>query len=398
MDSLIQVIAQALDMVEVAFLGATTNHGKRIAVLCAAMGRRLGMSELEISDLVSCALLHDNALTEYILLQKGREEDDPDFGLHCVLGQRNMENLPFYGDISGYILFHHERADGMGLFGKSEGNYPLGAELIAIADMIDAERHLENISPEELPALRKIIEEEIHKCFTERAVRAMLDVLDENMLASLQNENVVETVNSYIPVWNMEMNDPGLLPIAKMISHIIDRKSEFTGIHSKQIADRILLMSEYYGYGMTEKNQVYLAAALHDIGKLAVPIEVLEKPGKLNDDEFKIIKSHVEQTWTLLSAMEGLGKITAWASNHHEKLDGSGYPRGLSAEELDFNSRLMTCIDIYQAVSEKRPYHGGRSHADTMSILEEMAQQGKIDPDIVKDVDKVMAANVIEEP
>jgi HD-GYP domain-containing protein (c-di-GMP phosphodiesterase class II) len=75
---------------------------------------------------------------------------------------------------------------------------------------------------------------------------------------------------------------------------------------------------------------------------------------------------------------------------YHEKLDGSGYPFGKKAEELDFNSRLMACIDIYQAVSEERPYHPERDHQSTMKILHDMAEKGQVDAGIVKDMDKAL--------
>jgi HD-GYP domain-containing protein (c-di-GMP phosphodiesterase class II) len=390
MDALIRVLAQALDMVEIAYIGASTNHGKRIAVLCAAMGRCLGMGEDELSDLVSCALLHDNALTEFTLLQRGREEDSAYLGTHCKIGQRNVEKLPFKGNIAGFIRYHHERADGQGPFLLSEGSYPMGAELIAAADMIDANLHLQRITPQGLPALRQGIADDIHRRFTGRAGSALLAVLDKELLESLGDERIVETVNRFVPAWNMDMEDPALVPIAEFIAHIIDYKSSFTRMHTLQIANRAWIMAGHYGYDLTQQIQLYLAAALHDIGKLAVPSEVLEKPGKLNDGEFKIIQNHAVQTRALLSAEEGLGPITEWASNHHEKLDGSGYPLGKTAGDLDFNSRLMACIDIYQAVSEERPYHPRRNHAEAMVILNIMAEKGGIDPAIVQDMDEVM--------
>jgi HD-GYP domain-containing protein (c-di-GMP phosphodiesterase class II) len=391
MDSLIRVLAQALDMVEIAYIGASTNHGKRIAVLCAAMGRYLGMGEDELSDLVCCALLHDNALTEFIQLQRGSEEDTIYLGPHCEIGQRNLERLPFKGDITGFIQYHHERADGQGPFLLLEGYYPMGAELIAAADMIDVNLHLQRIAPEGLPALRQGIAGDIHRRFTRRAGDALLAVLDEELLASLGDERIVETVNRSVPAWIMDMEDPALVPIAEFIARIIDYKSVFTRIHTQQIANRAWVIAEHYGYDLTRKIQLYLSAALHDIGKLAIPSEVLEKPGKLNDEEFKIIQTHVVHTRALLDADEGLGPITEWASNHHEKLDYSGYPMGKTAADLDFNSRLMACIDIYQAVSEERPYHPRRSHADTIAILNSMAERGKIDPAIVRDMDEIMA-------
>jgi HD-GYP domain-containing protein (c-di-GMP phosphodiesterase class II) len=392
MDSLVRVLACALDMVEIAYIGASTNHGKRIAALCAAMGRHLGMDDAELSNLITCALLHDNALTEYILLKTGREEDAVHLGVHCEIGQQNVEMLPFKGNINGFILYHHEQADGQGPFKMSEGCLPLGAELIAAADMIDVERHLQRIAPALLPLLREAIEEDIHRRFTGRAGNALLAVLDENMLASLQDNHIEQTLCRMVPPWTMESDDPALIRIADLIARIIDYKSSFTQTHTRQIANRAWVMAEYYGCDLTTKIQLYLAASLHDIGKLAVPSEVLEKPGRLNDEEFKIIQDHIVQTRNILSALEGQDQIIEWASNHHEKLNGRGYPLGKDAAALDFNSRLMACIDIYQAVSEKRPYHPRRSHAETMPILNKMAEDGGIDSKIVRDIDRVMAA------
>jgi HD-GYP domain-containing protein (c-di-GMP phosphodiesterase class II) len=137
-----------------------------------------------------------------------------------------------------------------------------------------------------------------------------------------------------------------------------------------------------------------LAAAFHDLGKLAVPPEVLEKPGKLNQEEFEIIKTHITHTRRMLgglTAFPGMGDLVEWAANHHEKLDGGGYPLGKAGEKLDFNSRLMACIDVYQAVSEERPYHPRRSHGETMPILFNMAERGGLDRKIVEDMDRVMA-------
>jgi len=389
-DNLMQVLAQALDMVEISYLGASSNHGKRLAVLCAAMGRRLGLSEDELSDLVTCGLLHDNALTEYILVREGREEDSENFADHCEMGQQNVEKLPFNGSVEGFIRYHHERADGQGLFRLREGSFPLGAELIAIVDMIDVEWHLGRVPPENLPALRESIDADIHHRFTGRAANALLEVLNTEMLDSLRDENITDTVQKTVPVRTMEMENPALIPIGEFISRIIDHKSTYTMIHSQQIANRAWLISEHYGYNMTEKIQLYLAAALHDIGKMAIPSAILEKMGQLSDEEFEAIKNHVIQTKNLLSPLGDSNPIVGWASNHHEKLDGSGYPQGANAAELDFNSRLMACLDIYQAVAEARPYHPRRSHAETMPILRSMANKGLLDPVIVNDIDTVM--------
>jgi len=189
----------------------------------------------------------------------------------------------------------------------------------------------------------------------------------------------------------VDVEDDAITKLAELVAQIIDYKSTYTRSHSIEIAKKVWIMCDYYGIDHTTRAKAYLAAALHDIGKLAVPTHILEKPGKLTDEEFAIIKSHTNMTHKLLSGITGFDDICNWASNHHEKLDGSGYPRAKQACDLDHISRLLTCVDIYQAVSEKRPYHPVRSHAETMVILREMAEKGQIDGTIVNDLDKVFA-------
>ena len=127
MDELVKAVAVALDIVECELLGASANHGKRIATLCSMMGRAAGMNEDEQRTLTTCALFHDNALTEYILSERTGDESGKDFKLHCTYGQRNIERLPFTSDVKGIVLYHHEHADGSGPFGKRDGEFPLGA-------------------------------------------------------------------------------------------------------------------------------------------------------------------------------------------------------------------------------------------------------------------------------
>ncbi|MDR0935426.1 MAG: HD domain-containing protein [Oscillospiraceae bacterium] len=382
LDQLIRAIADALDIVESELLGATTNHGRRIAALCAVMARDFGLSETEISALATCALFHDSALSEA-----------PAMPRHCELGQRNIELLPLGTDVSGYILYHHEHADGSGVFSKREGEYPLGAELIAIADISDVENRFQNTR--DLDALLRRTERDPR--FTKRAAYALCSVLSDELLEKLRDENIAATDELLIPAWNIQPDDAALMKIAELAAHIIDYKSEFTRRHTSQIANRSWLMGEFYDFSRAEKARLFLAAALHDLGKLAIPPEVLEKAGKLTDEEFITIKSHVSQTRKLLKGVEGLEEIREWAGNHHEKLNGKGYPRGLDASRLDFNSRLIACIDVYQAVSEARPYHGQRTHGETMAILQRMAADGGLDADIVSDMDTVMARYSMKE-
>jgi HD-GYP domain-containing protein (c-di-GMP phosphodiesterase class II) len=390
MDMLIEAIATALDIVEGELLGATTHHGKRISVLCSAMGRNLGLSNEELNALISCALLHDSALTEYILSEREGNEQASNLKQHCELGQRNADALLFKTDISGFVLYHHERADGSGPFGKKTGEIPLGAELIAIADSIDVAWHLQTVQAEDLGRLRRHIAESAGAAYTPLAVESLLNALDEAMLLSLTDDRITDTVAALIPPWTVEINNQIILNLGELASRVIDYKSPFTCRHSTGIAEKAWRMGTYYEYDQIQQAELFLAASLHDIGKLTIPTEILEKPGILDDREFNIIKGHALKTYELLEGIEGLEQVRDWASNHHEKLNGAGYPFGKKAAELDFNSRLMACLDIYQAVSEERPYHPARDHRAAMEILFGMAEQNQIDRDIVEDLDRTL--------
>jgi HD-GYP domain-containing protein (c-di-GMP phosphodiesterase class II) len=391
-DKLAKNIGIALDLVEGELLGASTNHGKRVAVFADAMGRHLGLNSKKREALSICALFHDNALSEYILSERvGLAPHDPTMKLHCELGQKNLEALPFSGDISGYVMYHHEWANGKGPYAKREGEYPLAAELICLADSTDVALHLNRYPEEKIPELLERLKKDAGVHFTHRAVEAACAVINEGLFHSLRDGQIQAASERAIPPHEADMKDELILKFSLMVGRIIDYKSSFTRRHTSQIANKAWLMGNWYRWDEEQKSQFFLAASLHDVGKLSTPTAILEKPGILTKDEFLVIKEHVRVTWELLKDIDGLETVCEWASNHHEKLDGSGYHRGKKGETLDFNSRLLACLDIYQAVSEERPYHAGRNHIDTMKVLLEMAEKGFIDGKIVNDMDTALA-------
>jgi len=151
------------------------------------------------------------------------------------------------------------------------------------------------------------------------------------------------------------------------------------------------MMADYYGYDEIMKTKLIIAADLHDIGKLAISNDIIDKPGPLNEEEMTKVKKHTYYTRMSLQHIEGFEDINEWASNHHEKLDGTGYPYGFKADRLDFNSRLMACLDVYQALKEERPYRKELSHEKSVGILRAMAENGGVDHNIVNDINEVFS-------
>lgn len=131
-------------------------------------------------------------------------------------------------------------------------------------------------------------------------------------------------------------------------------------------------------------DKMYLAGTLHDVGKIAIGNEILEKPARLTDEEFAKMKNHAGYTYMILSKVDGFEEIRDIAAFHHERLDGSGYPFGKRADELTTLQRIMACADIYQALTEKRPYKDGMDHDKACEILKDMADKNWIDKNITE--------------
>lgn len=178
--------------------------------------------------------------------------------------------------------------------------------------------------------------------------------------------------------------------MTSVISEIIDSKSRYTREHSSGLSKKIEMASDYYKISEYVKYQLMIAADLHDIGKLAISNDIIDKNGKLTKSEYEIVKSHSYYTKKALECMDSFSNIAKWASQHHEKLNGTGYPFGLHADQIDFESRLLACFDIYQALTEDRPYRKAMDHNRAMLILRDMANNGDVDDQIVEDMSIIL--------
>jgi HD-GYP domain-containing protein (c-di-GMP phosphodiesterase class II) len=172
--------------------------------------------------------------------------------------------------------------------------------------------------------------------------------------------------------------------LTEFMSKIIDFRSPFTAMHSAGVATTAVALAEIVGMSEDECKMMRIAGYLHDIGKLKIPNEILDKPGKLTDEEFNIMKEHAYYTWILLKDVTGFEQITAWAALHHEKLNGNGYPFHLSEGELSLGSRIMTVADIFSALTEERPYRRSMEKEKVITILREDAESGLLSGRVVE--------------
>lgn len=192
-----------------------------------------------------------------------------------------------------------------------------------------------------------------------------------------------EDFHKLIPTWR-RVNMEELTDLTGFISKVIDFRSPFTAMHSAGVAESAVLLAQKAGMSEEECAAMRIAGNLHDVGKLKVPASILEKPGKLTDEEFNIMKEHTYHSYRILSLIENFDDIAAWAAFHHEKLDGKGYPFHIDAAKLPLGSRIMTVADIFSATTEDRPYRKGMSKERVVSILREDAERGKLSKQIVE--------------
>lgn len=394
---LLSAFSFALDCVEAELIHVTSNHGKRVAYMSVCMAEKMGVSDDVLRDLAACALLHDNALTQYIneefysdisnidTLKVSSDNITPrQLGMHCIYGEKNLEKYPFKTGVKDVILYHHEEADGSGPFEKKWTEVPLFARIIHFSDMLDAFCKAQKFDEDVFNKAVHFIEKNKDKRFDSEVTKMFFDAFDKEEFSRLGDGHIEEYFWEKVPCEKSFYSFNVLKDLADLFAKIIDYKSEFTSRHSLGVARTASKISEIMGYDKVICDKMYLAGTLHDVGKIAIGNEILEKPARLTDEEFAKMKNHAGYTYMILSKVDGFEEIRDIAAFHHERLDGSGYPFGKRADELTTLQRIMACADIYQALTEKRPYKDGMDHDKACEILKDMADKNWIDKNITE--------------
>ena len=164
-------------------------------------------------------------------------------------------------------------------------------------------------------------------------------------------------------------DDITLDAICQAFAQIVDAKSPFTFNHSNGVANTAVTIAKRLGFSVARVLFIRHAALLHDLGKMAVSNAILEKPGKPDQAEWEVLRAHPAHTWSILRCIKGFEELSEIASSHHEKLDGTGYHRGFTAEHLPLESRVLVVSDIFDALAAKRPYRDSLPLEKVFEIL-----------------------------
>jgi HD-GYP domain-containing protein (c-di-GMP phosphodiesterase class II) len=297
---------------------------------------------------------------------------------HAYAGYRLLRNFPHLSGAAAMVRYHHVPWD----HGRGErwlgAPVPLGSHIIHLADrvsvLIRSRADIVDLGREVrrtvAAAAGSLFMPELVEAFQEaaRAESFWLQALAPSAVCGEPGAPECAAVA-----------DADAKELARFIRHLVDFRSRFTATHTSGVAAVARHLGGLCGIEGPECGRLTLAASLHDLGKLAVPTEILEKEQPLTPEDIAVLRSHPYHGHRILAGVPGLEQINF----HHERVDGSGYPFRLSAAGLSLGSRIIAVADVFAALTEERPYRRGLSGREAFVILGAMAGDGTLDPGVV---------------
>ncbi len=414
LSELIGALSHALDITE----GQPKGHCVRACWIGMHIGRHIGLAERELWELYYTLLLKDlgcssNAARICELYLSDDLAFKRDFktvgdslpqmlrfvfthtGMTVGFSERLrgivniMRNGPHYAqeliqtrcqrgaDIARQLRFPDAVADGIhgvdehwngrgkpqGLRGEA---IPMHARIALLAQVIDVFHTADGPAA----ALREA-RERAGQWFDPALVTAFEQVaVQPSFWAALTSEGIDAAVQALEPgAFEIRLDDDYLDDIAAAFGQVVDSKSPYTSGHSERVAVYVDGIALALGIDAPRRRWLKRGALLHDVGKLGVSNAVLDKPGKLDDAEWVAVRHHAAHTEAILSRIGAFGELARVAGAHHERLDGGGYPRGLSGDQISLETRIITTADIFDAISADRPYRAAIPVPKTLEIM-----------------------------
>jgi HD-GYP domain-containing protein (c-di-GMP phosphodiesterase class II) len=387
----VHTLSDALDLVGVDDVG----HGKRVGIMAAECAAVMGLGVEERAFLFDLGLLHDIGVSSTRVHRNLVTEFDwPEAWRHCRTGHDLLADFGPLSAMARPILHHHTPWKAL-QESDVPGKLALRANLILLTDRVDALSapfHADNSLLSHAEEIRGVIRGHAGTFFAPELVDVFLEAsrteafwlrLEARAMGLVLREQLLLT--QVVP---LDMDE--LRRLALIFSRIVDAKSPFTAEHSAGVARVARLLGELLGLDGETCVKLEVAGLLHDLGKLRVADEILDKPDRLDREERFVINTHTFETYQILSRIPGFEEITAWAAYHHEEPDGSGYPFHLSGDELTLPARIMRVADIFQAMVQDRPYRRGLEPGRVREFMRDMADAGRID----REVADVLDANI----
>lgn len=402
MTDLLVSVSKAMDLLEARPL----RTGVRVAVIAGSIARIMGLSGREATSIIYAALLHDIGLAKIAadlygyLPRHGTEKDL--FSVHALLNARAVANpyeqstyeqlhqilslhpqmaanfirqLHLSEDVVDIVAAHHELCDGSGYpLGLTAEQIPLGGKILAFADTVDsAMAEVTGLTPRQ-QALESFLEIKTVGKFDPDVVAAFRRIIDQNpdFLRRLAGLDVETMLRELVSERQVPLSGDMLLDIVRAMGELPDSLLPlYTKGQAEKTARVAVRIAEKLGIHREQCGELLLAALCLNLGKLALPIEVLLKQGTLSEGDWEKIYDYPHLTEEVLKGLPGFESIVLWASEHHERMNGRGYPSRKKGFEISVGGRILAIADVFVALTSARPYRNHPAHEplDAIPIL-----------------------------
>jgi len=288
--------------------------------------------------------------------------------LRCERGADIARKIGCSDEVAVAIMDLHEHWDGHGLpRGLRKDAIPLLSRIVALCAGLDI-----FFSVRGPAAAREVIRQRRGSWYDPDLSGHLLELSDRGLLDELKAPSLKEQVFSADRDQAIAFaSDADVDRIASAFADIVDAKSPWTGRHSQRVASIGARLARRFGIAGDRLRDVRIGALLHDLGKLGVPNTILDKPASLGPEEWAVMKRHPQLSREILKQIELFAAVAEIAACHHERLDGSGYFRGLSAESLGLSARIVAVADVFEAMTAERPYRPPMSDEQALAIMRE---------------------------
>lgn len=384
--SFVKALSQALEL----STGGLSRHHWRTAMIANRIAEQIRLDVTERQILIYSSLLHDLGAASNWAEKRKLQSLDANWNIyaHAENGYNLLKDSVPFGAVALPIRHHHDRWDGSSPSGLSGKNIPLISRIINLADRLEVLVRDNKFVFEQRSDIMAMINNGKGKTFDPELVEVLSAVADrEGFWLDLANPHYYQNFFQHVDAFGRFILDiDDVIHIAEIFATVIDHTSKFTAMHSRSVSMAAQFMAEKKGYSTEEVKMMCIAGLLHDLGKLAIPNDILEKPGKLNEYEFAVIKQHPYYTYRILEQIDGFNLIAEWAAFHHETMDGVGYPFRINGSSLKLGSRIIAVADVFAALTEDRPYRPRMAQEKVEKIMRTMAGNRKLDADLVAEL------------
>lgn len=365
--SIIKIMETTLNYIDPRLM----NHGKRVAYLTFHALQRNGASSDDIRHATLLALLHDIGAYKTEEIDSMLEFETTNVWRHAIYSYLFLKYLSPLSPQSAAVLFHHADSHEMTHLAP-----PLRilAGVMHIADRLDILSQTRSI---DTGKATRYFQGKRDSEFSGEALDFFFRDGWEKLFDGIDSDEAFgETF------YGCTLDDETTAEFMRTIILSIDFRSPQTVTHTFALTAASRFLAEKMHLAQDERERIEIASMLHDIGKIAIPQHILEKPGSLTSEETTVMRAHVSLTEEILSGNID-ERIVRLASRHHEKLNGKGYPHGLTGDQLTTGERLIAITDILSALYGVRSYKDAFPKEKVVSILSDMKKNNLLDPDIV---------------